>query len=148
MIDPLTAFAAIKGGISAGKQLHSMSKEIAGFFDSVDDAKKAHAKKKSSMFASANEEAMDTFLKRQAAIDAEAQLRELIIATRGYSQYQELLKLRKEILRDRKEAERLAKIEKEEQQELVALIGVSLLLFIVVLGGLGIYFELIDPTLW
>jgi len=148
MIDPLTAFAAIKGGISAGKQLHAMSKEIAGFFDSVDDAKKAHAKKKSSMFASANEEAMDTFLKRQAAIDAEAQLRELIIATRGYSQYQELLKLRKEILRDRKEAERLAKIEKEEQQELVALIGVSLLLFIVVLGGLGIYFELIDPTLW
>jgi len=148
MIDPLTAFAAIKGGISAGKQLHSMSKEIAGFFDSVDDAKKAHAKKKSSMFASANEEAMDTFLKRQAAIDAEAQLRELIIATRGYSQSQELLKLRKEILRDRKEAERLAKIEKEEQQELVALIGVSLLLFIVVLGGLGIYFELIDPTLW
>ena len=148
MIDPVTAFAAIKGGIAAGKQLHSMSKEIAGFFDSVDDAKQAHAKKKSSMFASANEEAMDTFLKRQAAIDAEAQLRELIIATRGYSAYQELLKLRKEILRDRKEAERLAKIEKEEQQELVALIGVSLLLFIVILGGLGIYFDLIDPTLW
>ena len=145
MIDPVTAFAAIKGGIAAGKQLHSMSKEIAGFFDSVDDAKQAHAKKKSSMFA---EEAMDTFLKRQAAIDAEAQLRELIIATRGYSAYQELLKLRKEILRDRKEAERLAKIEKEEQQELVALIGVSLLLFIVILGGLGIYFDLIDPTLW
>jgi hypothetical protein len=146
MIDPLTAFAAIKGGISAGKQLHSMSKEIAGFFDSVDDAKKAHAKKKSSMFASANEEAMDTFLKRQAAIDAEAQLRELIIATRGYSQYQELLKLRKEILRERKEAERLARIEKQEQQELIMLIGVSLLLVLVVGGGLGVYFGLIDPT--
>ena len=146
MIDPLTAFAAIKGGISAGKQLHSMSKEIAGFFDSVDDAKKAHAKKKSSMFASANEEAMDTFLKRQAAIDAEQQLRELIIATRGYSAYQELLKLRKEIIRDRKEAERLAKIEKQEQQELIMLISVSLLLVLVVGGGLGVYFGLIDPT--
>ena len=45
MIDPLTAFAAVKGGIAAGKQIHSMSKEIVGFFDSVDAAKKEHTKK-------------------------------------------------------------------------------------------------------
>ena len=93
MIDPLTAFAAVKGGIAAGKQLHSMSKEIAGFFDSVDSAKKAHEKKKSSMFASSNEEAMDTWMKKQQAIDAEAQLRELIVNTRGFSAYQDLLKI-------------------------------------------------------
>ena len=144
MIDPLTAFAAIKGGISAGKQLHSMSKEIAGFFDSVENAKKSHEKKKNSMFASANEEAMDTFMKKQAAIDAEAQLRELIIAPRGYSAYQELLKLRKEIRIERKERERKERIEREEMQEMVALIFVALLLFIVVGVGVGIYFDLID----
>jgi len=144
MIDPLTAFAAIKGGISAGKQLHSMSKEIAGFFDSVDNAKKSHEKKKNSMFASANEEAMDTFMKKQAAIDAEAQLRELIIATRGYSAYQELLKLRKEIRIERKERERKERIEKEEMQEMVALVFVALLLFIVAGAGVAIYFDLID----
>ena len=144
MIDPLTAFAAIKGGISAGKQLHSMSKEIAGFFDSVENAKKSHEKKKNSMFASANEEAMDTFMKKQAAIDAEAQLRELIIATRGYSAYQELLKLRKEIRIERKERERKERIEREEMQEMVALIFVALLLFIVVGVGVAIYFDLID----
>ena len=130
MIDPLTAFAAIKGGISAGKQLHSMSKEIAGFFDSVDGAKKAHEKKKNSLFASANEEAMDTFMKRQAAIDAEAQLRELIIATRGYSQYQELLKLRREIAKERKERERREAKEREEQQELIAIVTVVLVFII------------------
>ena len=144
MIDPLTAFAAIKGGISAGKQLHSMSKEIAGFFDSVENAKKSHEKKKNSMFASANEEAMDTFMKKQAAIDAEAQLRELIIATRGYSAYQELLKLRKEIRIERKERERKERIEREEMQEMVALVFVALLLFIVVGVGVAIYFDLID----
>lgn len=144
MIDPLTAFAAIKGGISAGKQLHSMSKEIAGFFDSVENAKKSHEKKKNSMFASANEEAMDTFMKKQAAIDAEAQLRELIIATRGYSAYQELLKLRKEIRIERKERERKERIEKEEMQEMVALVFVALLLLIVVGVGVAIYFDLID----
>ena len=48
-----------------------MSKEIAGFFDSVNNAKKAHAKKKNSLFASANEEAMDTWMQKQQAIEAE-----------------------------------------------------------------------------
>ena len=146
MIDPLTAFAAIKGGISAGKQLHSMSKEIAGFFDSVDDAKKTHEKKKNSVFASANEEAMDTFMKKQAAIDAEAQLRELIIATRGYSAYQELLKLRREIRVERQERERRERKEKEEMQELIAIVFIGMLFVILCITAILVYFELLDLT--
>ena len=54
MIDPLSALALVKGGISAGRTVASMSKELAGFFDSVDDAKKAHEKKKLSPFSSSN----------------------------------------------------------------------------------------------
>lgn len=126
MIDPLTAFAAIKGGISAGKQLHSMSKEIAGFFDSVDNAKKTHEKKKNSIFASANEEAMDTWMQKQQAIEAEKELRELIVNTRGFSAYQDLLKLRREIAKERKERERREAKEREEQQELIAIVMVVL----------------------
>ena len=135
MIDPLTALAAIKGGISAGKQIHSMSKEIAGFFDSVDTAKKNHQKKKDSPFASANEEALDTFMKRQAAIDAEEQLREMIIATRGFSQWQELLKLRRDIANERREAERKARIEAQERQEVVVIITL-VIMGILALGAL------------
>lgn len=130
MIDPLTAFAAIKGGISAGKQLHSMSKEIAGFFDSVDNAKKTHEKKKNSIFASANEEAMDTWMQKQQAIEAEKELRELIVNTRGFSAYQDLLKLRREIAKERKERERKEAKEREEQQELIAIIMVVLVFVI------------------
>ena len=130
MIDPLTAFAAIKGGISAGKQLHSMSKEIAGFFDSVDNAKKTHEKKKNSLFASANEEAMDTWMQKQQAIEAEKELRELIVNTRGFSAYQDLLKLRREISKERKERERKEAKEREEQQELIAIIMVVLVFII------------------
>ena len=130
MIDPLTAFAAIKGGISAGKQLHSMSKEIAGFFDSVDNAKKTHEKKKNSIFASANEEAMDTWMQKQQAIEAEKELRELIVNTRGFSAYQDLLKLRREIAKERKERERKEAKEREEQQELIAIIMVVLVFII------------------
>lgn len=134
MIDPLTAFAAIKGGISAGKQLHSMSKEIAGFFDSVDNAKKTHEKKKNSIFASANEEAMDTWMQKQQAIEAEKELRELIVNTRGFSAYQDLLKLRREIAKERKERERREAKEREEQQELIAIVMV-VLVFIIGMAG-------------
>ena len=144
MIDPLTAFAAIKGGISAGKQLHSMSKEIAGFFDSVDSAKKDHEKKKQSLFASSNEEAMDTWMKKQQAKELEADLRELIVRTKGYSAYQDLLKIRRDTLRERKEAERQAQLEKEEMQEMVAITMAVIFVLILISGGFAVYFGLLD----
>lgn len=117
MIDPLTAFAAVKGGISAGKQLYSMTKEITAFFDAVDGANQKHQKKKSSIFASANEEAMDTFLAKQKAADAEEQLRELITNTRGISAYRQLQAIRREIRMERKEDQRLALLRAEEMKE-------------------------------
>ena len=88
-MDPLTELAAIKTGVAAGKQLHNLSKEIAGFFDATDGAKKAHAKKKNGIFASANEEAMATWTQTQNAKTAEAELREFIVNTKGFSAYQE-----------------------------------------------------------
>ncbi len=111
-MDPLTALAAIKTGVAAGKQLHNLSKEIAGFFDATDGAKKAHAKKKNGIFASANEEAMATWTQAQNAKTAEAELREFIVNTKGFSAYQELLKIRREVIAQRKEAERQAQKEK------------------------------------
>ena len=123
MIDPLTALAAVKTGISAGKSIMNMSKEISNFFDSVDSAKKQHQKKKNSFFATANEEAMDTWMRKQRAEEAEVALRELITATRGYHAYQELLKIRRDTLRERKEQERKAAREAEERQEQIIMIA-------------------------
>tara|TARA_R100000935_G_C2717518_1_gene116584 strand:- start:114 stop:560 length:447 start_codon:yes stop_codon:yes gene_type:complete len=139
MIDPVSAFALIKSGISAGKQLHSMGKDIASFFDAVDGAKANHKKKKSSIFASANEEAMDTFMRQQQAIDCEAELRELITQTRGYSQYQALLNIRREIRVERKEEARLAVIAAQEKQQMI-MSGIAIFIFIslVLLSG-GMY---------
>ena len=97
MIDPLSAFAIIKSGISAGKQLHSMGKDIASFFDAVDGAK--------------------------------AQLKELITQTRGYSQYQALLNLRREIRVERKEKARQASIEAEERKQVI-ISGILIIVFI------------------
>ena len=135
MIDPLSALAMVKGGISAGRTIASMSKELAGFFDSVDGAKKAHEKKKQSPFSSSNEEALDTFMKRQQAKQAEEELREFIVNTLGYSAYQELLKLRREVAAERKEAERQARLEAQRMKENAELAFIAVVLFFLVCGG-------------
>ena len=139
MIDPMTAFALLKSGLSAGKQIASMGKEIAGFFDAVDGAKAQHNKKKTSVFASANEEAMDTFMKQQQAIDCEEQLRELITQTRGLSQWKNLLNLRREIRVERKKEARLAEVKAEERKQMIlSVLGIFIFVSLV-LGSGGMY---------
>ena len=139
MIDPVSAFALLKSGLSAGKQIASLGKEIAGFFDAVDGAKAQHNKKKTSVFASANEEAMDTFMKQQQAIDCEEQLRELITQTRGLSQWKNLQNLRREIRVERKNEARRAEVKAEERQQMI-LSGLAIAIFLaLVLGSGGMY---------
>ena len=135
MIDPLSALALVKGGISAGRTIASMARELGGFFDSVDNAKKAHEKKKQSPFSSANEEALDTFMKRQQAKEAEEELREFIVNTIGYSAYQELLKLRREIAQERKETERQARLEAQRMKDNAELAFIVVVIFLLVCGG-------------
>ncbi len=150
-MDPITAFSAISASLKAGKSIMNMSRELSNFMDSCDNAKKSHEKKKSSMFASANEEAMETFMQRQAAIDSEERLRELIIGLRGYSAYQDLLKLRREILAERKEQEREMAVERQRRKEnaetafiLVVLVTLAVAFAMLVL----IYLDIIDPKKW
>jgi len=135
MIDPLSALAMVKGGISAGRTIASMSKELAGFFDSVDSAKKDHEKKKQSLFSSTNEEALDTFMKRQQAKQAEEELREFIVNTIGYSAYQELLKLRREVAQERKETERQARVDAERMKENAEMAFIAVVIFLLICGG-------------
>jgi hypothetical protein len=106
-----------------------MTKDIAAFVDSVDGVKAKHKKKKSSMFASANEEAMDTFMRQQQAMDCEEELRELITSSRGISQWRNLQNLRREIRVERKEQARLDAIALEEKQQAVLLIVFVVILF-------------------
>ena len=74
MIDPFTAFAAVKSAVSAGKELVNVTKQIGEFFDGVDDLRAAHEKKKNSLFSGSDENAMETFVNLQRARDAEEEL--------------------------------------------------------------------------
>ena len=132
MVDPLTAFAAIKAAVSAGQELVNVTKQIGEFFDGVDDLRNKHNKKKGSAFSSEDENAMETFVALQKAKDAEEELRELIIHLRGYSAWQELIAIRARVRREKKERE-------EEQARLKAERFESLVIW----GSIGLILTLI-----
>lgn len=133
MVDPLTAFAAIKAAVSAGQELVNVTKQIGEFFDGVDDLRNKHNKKKSSSFSGEDENAMETFVALQKAKDAEEELRELIIHLRGYSAWQELIAIRARVRRERKEREEeQARLKAERFESLVIWGSVGLILTLVI----------------
>ena len=83
---------------------------------------------------------MATWTQAQNAKTAEAELREFIVNTKGFSAYQELLKIRREVIAQRKEAERQAQKEAEERAEMIMTVFAILLLIAVVISGAGAWF--------
>jgi CHASE3 domain sensor protein len=133
-MDPLTIFAGVKAGLAAGKEIASLAKDLGSLFDVIDSAKSNHEKKKNSPFSSANEEALDTFVKRKQADDIEEQLRQIVISTRGFSAWNELLALRKDIRVQRKKDLAAKKKKQEELFDQIILWGCILLLVILTAG--------------
>ena len=80
---------------------------------------------------------MATWTQAQNAKTAEAELREFIVNTKGFSAYQELLKIRREVIAQRKEAERQAQLEAEERAEMIMTVFAVLLLIVAAVGGAG-----------
>ena len=126
----VAAFGAVKAGLTAGKELHSLAKELGKMCDACDEVNKDHNKKKNRQVLSVNEEALSTFVDKQRAKDLEAELREIVVYSRGHSAWHELLQLRAEIRRERKQAEIEARKLRAEKQE------ATLIIIAVALGGL------------
>ena len=132
MVDPLTAFAAIKAAVSAGQELVNVTKQIGEFFDGVADLRNKHNKKKNSAFSGEDENAMETFVALQKAKDAEDELRQLVIHLRGYSAWQELIAIRARVRREKKEREEeQARLKAERFESLVIWGSVGLILTLV-----------------
>lgn len=132
-MEPITAamaaFSALKAGVSAGREIASMGKQVGKMFDAIDECRSDHTKKKGRQILSANEEALETFTNRKKAEDLEKQLREIVIATRGISAWQELIRLRGEIRRERAEAERSRRAKRQKLiEDIVLWVGIILLI--------------------
>ena len=135
-MDPVSIVTSITGAIKAGRTLASLSKEIGNFFDSADTAKKNHSRKMQRSFTSVNQEALSTFADKLAYEEAEASLKKFIDEQLGPSKWTELLKIRKEILVEKREAEAQARREAIQRQEIaITVVGIGVLLIFTFVGS-------------
>lgn len=112
-----------------------MSKQIGQFFDATDHAKKT-LQKKGVSGKSANATALDRWAKVRQAAEAEEELKEWITQTYGRSKYLELLKIRREVLAEKREAEAQARRDQIAQQELmITIVGILVLLIFTFVGA-------------
>ncbi len=134
-MDPITILSGIKLGLSTGRSVAALSKEIGKFFDATDSAKKTLQKKGVSS-KSTNATALDRWAKVRQAAEAESELQEWITQTYGRSKWLELLRIRKEVLQEKREAEAQARREAIERQELaVTLVGIFFLITASAIGS-------------
>tara|TARA_R110002020_G_scaffold24063_11_gene79512 strand:- start:168 stop:611 length:444 start_codon:yes stop_codon:yes gene_type:complete len=139
-MDPITiatsAFAAIKSGVSVGKELHSLSGQIIKFVKQMNVVEEEHKKEKSKWFTTTNEEALDSYFKLKQVHDMENQLREMFMLYGAPNAWSEFIAIRTDIKKKRQAA--IAKKKKEREDFImicaygalaIALIGlISLLL--------------------
>jgi len=127
MVDPITILSGIKLGLQTGKSIAGLSKQIGQFFDATDQAKKTLQKKGISS-KSSNATALDRWAKLRQAAEAEEELKEWITQTYGRSKYLELLKIRREVLAEKREAEAQARREAQERADLALTVTAIVLL--------------------
>jgi len=139
-MDPITLIGAVKSGLAAGRTIHSMSKQIGQFFDATDNAKK-QLQKKGASSGSVNSIAMERFATLRKNAQLEEDLKTWICDPRnglGPSHWQELLKIRREVLQEKREAEAQARRDQIAQQELmITIAGITVLLIFTFIFSVG-----------
>ena len=134
-MEVFTILAGIKSGLAAGKTIASLSKEIGNFFDATDQAKKKLQKKGISS-SDVNSIAMDRWAKEQEAAQAEEELREWVCNNLGKSKWDQLLRIRKEVLQEKREMEaRLRREAIERQEMMITIAGIVVLLMFSAIGS-------------
>ena len=127
--------AGLKTGLAAGKSVASLSKQIGQFFDATDSAKKK-LQQKGVSGKNVNAIAMERFAKLRQAAEAEEELKKYISETLGPSHWQTLLKIRREVLQEKREAEAQARRDAIAQQELmITIAGIVVLLIFTFVGA-------------
>jgi len=133
-MDPITILSGIKLGLSTGRSVAALSKEIGKFFDATDSAKKTLQKKGVSS-KSTNATALDRWAKVRQAAEAESELQEWITQTYGRSKWLELLRIRKEVLQEKREAEAQARRDAMARQEIY--VTIAGILFLITASAIG-----------
>jgi len=128
----LMALAAVKKGISVGKDLSALSKDLGKIWDAIDTVNVKH-KTASKGKGGASSRALETYMATVQARDLEDQLRRVIMETRGNSGWKELQKIREEVLKEDREGRAEALKRKHDRQYYLSIVlGIMFLIGAVV----------------
>ena len=153
MIDPVTAIAgataafnAIKSGFSVGRDIESMAGDLGRWMNCISDLKKSEEmNKKPPLFkklfqaGSVEEEAMQIFMAKKKAEDMRDQLRQIIVATRGPSAWDELIKTEGDIRKKRQQMIYAQEERRRQLLEIIAVIGLVLIIGGTLVGFIYLY---------
>ena len=126
----LMALAAVKKGISVGKDLSALSKDLGKIWDAIDTVNVKH-KTASQGKGGASSRALETYMATVQARDLEDQLRRVILETRGHSGWKELQKIREQVLKEDREGRAEALRRKNERQYYLSIV----LGLVLIIGG-------------
>ena len=117
MVDPISALAiagsafnALKRGVSIGRDIESMGKDLSRWMSAVSDIDRAHHEAKNppifkKLFSgkSVEQEAIELFTQKKQLQNQRDELRKLITSMCGAQAWQELIKMEADIRKQRKE---------------------------------------------
>ena len=140
-IDPVSAIAvattAYRGIVSAykaGKQIETMSADIGKWMGAIADVKQAHQEKKTSRFKNVEEQALDTYAALKKAEKMEMELKNFLIANYGINAWNDLMRIQRDLRKERLEERRRKQRRLENIMEMLGLGFVTLLIASMVAG--------------
>jgi len=140
VLDPVSitaAYTAVKKGIEVGKDITQLMSEIGSLWTAIEEVETGYRKEKQKK-QSVEEEALDLFAAKCAAKDAEENLRNIVIATRGFNAWNDMMRMRIDLRKKRKALAAQKAQEKKELIETIMIIGAVLGASIIIL--ITVYF--------
>lgn len=148
MVDPISAiaiassaFSALKKGVSIGRDIESMGKDLSRWMGAVSDIDRAHHEAKNpplfkKLFTgkSVEQEAIELFTQKKQLENQRDELRKLISSMLGPQAWQELIKMERDIRTQRQET---MYAQREARRHFVEAISI---VFLVLVGGSFIAF--------
>ena len=143
MVDPVsamaiagTAFNALKKGVSIGRDIESMGRDLSRWMSAVSDVDRAHHEAKNppifkKLFAgkTVEQEAMELFTQKKQLQNQRDELRKLISSMCGPNAWQELIKMEADIRKQRKET---LYAQREARRHFIEVISIFALIITVV----------------
>ena len=142
MVDPVsaiaiagTAFNALKRGVSIGRDIESMGKDLSRWMSAVSDIDRAHHEAKNPPIfrkifnsKSVEEEAIELFTQKKQLESQRDDLRRLVSSMCGPSAWQELLRMEADIRKQRKET---LYAQREARKQFIEVISIMFLVMTV-----------------